>query len=143
MAVSKIMQLEKKYVMHTYKRHKIVIDKGISCYVFDKKGKKYLDLVGGIACTPIGHGNKVVAKAVCEQVKKLNNISNLYYTEPQIILAKKLVKLSGLSKCFFCNSGAEANEAAIKLARKYSISKYLLRICAYILLGSREITCIK
>ena len=73
-----------------------------------------------MATCSIGHGNKKVAEAVCNQAKKLLNVTNLYYTEPQVILAKKLVNLSGLGKCFFCNSGAEANEAAIKLARKHT-----------------------
>jgi len=116
---AKVKQLEKKYVVQTYTRAKFVLDKGKGCYVFDKNKKKYLDLVGGIACTPIGHGNKYLAYHVFKQANKLLNVSNLYYTEPQVELAGKLAKLSGLDKCFFCNSGAEANEAAIKLARKY------------------------
>ena len=120
MKASKVKQLEKKHVVQTYTRAGFVLEKGKDCYVFDKEGKKYLDLVGGIACTPIGHGNNYLASKVFEQAKKLLNVSNLYYTEPQVELAEKLAKLSGLDKCFFCNSGAEANEAAIKLARKYA-----------------------
>ena len=116
----KIIETEKKCVMQTYSRSSIVIDHGKGCYVFGKDGKKYLDLFGGLATCSIGHGNKKVAEAVCNQAKKLLNVTNLYYTEPQVILAKKLVNLSGLGKCFFCNSGAEANEAAIKLARKHT-----------------------
>ncbi|MBW2980036.1 aspartate aminotransferase family protein [Candidatus Woesearchaeota archaeon] len=119
MKSAKVKQLEKKYVVQTYSRAKFVLEKGKGCYVYDKDKKKYLDLVGGIACTPIGHGNKYLASKVAKQAKKLLNVSNLYYTEPQVELAEKLAKLSGLDKCFFCNSGAEANEAAIKLARKY------------------------
>lgn len=120
METEKIMEMEKEFIMQTYSRSPIVIECGKGCYVFDKSGKKYLDLVGGLATCSIGHGNKNVAKSVCEQSKKLLNATNLYYTEPQVILAKKLVEMSGLGKCFFCNSGAEANEAAIKLARKYT-----------------------
>jgi acetylornithine/N-succinyldiaminopimelate aminotransferase len=120
MKPAKVKQLEKKHVVQTYGRAKFVLEKGKGCYVFDKDGKKYLDLVGGIACTPIGHGNKYLALHVFHQAKKLLNVSNLYYTESQVALAEKLAKLSGLDKCFFCNSGAEANEAAIKLARKYT-----------------------
>lgn len=119
MKSSKVKQLEKKHVVQTYGRANFVLEKGKDCYVWDKNGKKYLDLVGGIACTPIGHGNVYLASKVFNQAKKLLNASNLYYTEPQVELAEKLAKLSGLDKCFFCNSGAEANEAAIKLARKY------------------------
>ncbi|MDP7622469.1 MAG: aminotransferase class III-fold pyridoxal phosphate-dependent enzyme, partial [SAR324 cluster bacterium] len=120
MDTKKIIEMEKKYIMQTYARFPAVIDHGKDCYVFDKNKKKYIDLVGGIATCPIGHANKKVSQAVCNQSKKLLNASNLYYSEPQIILAKNLAKLSGLSKCFFCNSGAEANEAAIKLARKHT-----------------------
>jgi len=115
-----IIDAEKDYVMQTYSRFDVIIEHGKDCYVSDKEGKKYLDLVGGLATCSIGHGNEKVAEAVCKQSKKLLNITNLYYTEPQIILAKKLAELSGLSKCFFCNSGTEANEAAIKLARKHT-----------------------
>ncbi len=118
-----IKRFEKKYVMQTYGRFDLVIDKGKGCYVYDKKGKKYLDFITGIACVPIGHGNKSVSNAVIKQVKKLVNVSNMYYTEEQVKLASKLSKLSGLKKCFFCNSGTEANEAAIKLAKKITGKK--------------------
>ena len=118
MKSEQIIGLEEKYIMQTYTRFPIVVDKGIGCYVFDKNGKKYLDFLGGIACNPAGHGNKEVANAIAKQAEKLLNISNLYYTEQQVVLAEKLVKISGLGKCFFCNSGAEANETAFKLARK-------------------------
>src|SRR3989338_7461218 len=101
MNTKEIVDMENEYIMQTYTRSGIAIDYGKGCYVFDKNGKKYLDLVGGLATCSIGHGNKKVAKAVCEQSKKLLNATSLYYTEPQIVLAKKLVKLSGLGKCFF------------------------------------------
>lgn len=120
METKEIIETEKRCIMQTYSRASIVIDYGKDCYVFDKDGKKYLDLFGGLATCSVGHGNKKVAEAVCAQSKKLLNVTNLYYTEPQVILAKKLIMLSGLGKCFFCNSGAEANEAAIKLARKHA-----------------------
>jgi len=118
-----IKKLEKKYVMQTYGRFDLVIAKGKGSYVYDTKGKKYLDFITGIACVPIGHSNKSVSKAVINQVKKLVQVSNMYYTEEQVKLAAKLSKLSGLKKCFFCNSGTEANEAAIKLAKKISKKK--------------------
>ncbi len=118
MKAEKIKQLEKKYIMQTYSRFNLIVDYGIGCYIYDKNGEKYLDFLGGIATCSVGHGNKEVTKAIAEQAKRLINITNLYYTEPQVELAEKLSKLSGLKKCFFCNSGAEANEAAIKLAKK-------------------------
>jgi len=123
MKSEEIKKNEEKYVMQTYGRYDLVIDHGKDSYVFDKKGKKYLDFITGIACVPVGHANKYVNKAILKQAKKLTQVSNLYYTETQVILAEKLVKLSGLGKCFFCNSGTEANEAAIKLAKKVTKKK--------------------
>ena len=120
MNTKKIIEMEKKYLMHTYSRPNFVIDHGKGCYVFDKNGKKYIDLVGGIATCPLGHGNKKLANIVKNQIEKLTNPSNLYYSEQQVLLAEKLAKLSGLDKCFFSNSGTESAEAAIKLARKYT-----------------------
>ena len=112
--------MEKKYLMHTYSRPGFVIDRGKGCYVYDKDGKKYIDLVSGIATCPIGHGNKKLANTVKKQIEKVTNPSNLYYSEEQVILAEKLAKLSGLDKCFFSNSGTESAEAAIKLVRKHT-----------------------
>ena len=108
-----------KYVMNTYGRLPIVIDRGEGCYVWDLDGKRYLDLVAGIAVNSLGHGHPAVVKAIQEQSEKLLHCSNLYWIENQVKLAKLLVEKSGLGKEFFCNSGAEANEAAIKLARKW------------------------
>ncbi len=108
---------EKKYLMQSYTRYPVVLEKGKGVWVWDSKGKKYLDCVGGIATVSVGHGNNEVSQAVSQQMKKITNVTNLYYTEPQVELAKKLSALSGLQKTFFCNSGAEANEAALKLAR--------------------------
>jgi len=118
--VTNLTSLEKKFVMGTYKRQPLIIEKGAGCYVYDNKGKKYIDLVGGIATCSIGHGNKQLAESIKKQILKIINPSNLYYSEEQILLAKKLAKISGLGKCFFSNSGTEAVEAAIKLARKHS-----------------------
>ena len=120
MDTKKIIGMEKKYLMHTYSRPGFVIDYGKGCYVFDKNGKKYIDLVSGLATCPLGHGNKELANAVKKQIEKLTNPSNLYYSEQQVLLAEKLVKLSKLDKCFFSNSGTESAEAAIKLVRKYT-----------------------
>ena len=126
MESNKIKQLESEHIMQTYTRFNLVVDHGKGCYIYDKDGKGYLDFLGGIATCSVGHGNKEVAKAISEQAKKLINITNLYYTELQVVLAEKLSKLSSLKKCFFCNSGTEANEAAIKLAKKITGKKQFI-----------------
>ncbi len=108
-----------EFVMNTYGRFPIALVKGKGAYVWDANNKQYLDFVGGIAVCALGHSAPVLIEALHEQAQKLWHVSNLYWIEPQVELAEKLVQLSGLGKAFFCNSGAEANEAAIKLARKY------------------------
>lgn len=109
----------KQYVMGTYAQAPVVIESGEGVYLTDNTGKKYLDMVSGIAVNSLGYNHPAVVNAIKEQAEKLIHISNLYWNEPQIALAEKLCKTSGLGKAFFCNSGAEANESAIKLARKY------------------------
>ena len=111
---------EQKYIFQTYARFPVLITKGKGMYLTDNEGKQYLDFLSGIAVNALGHCHPAVVNAVKNQAKKLSHTSNLYYTIPQVKLAKKLAQLSGLNKSFFCNSGAEANEAAIKLARKYA-----------------------
>lgn len=113
-----LKQLEARHVMQTYKRFDVVIKSGDGCYVYGHDGKKYLDFIGGIATCTVGHANPAVTKALADQAAQLTSVSNLYYTEPQVRLAKKLAELSGLQKCFFCHSGADSNEAAIKLAKR-------------------------
>lgn len=120
MDTKKTIELERKHIMQTYTRPEFVIEHGKGCYVFDADGKKYIDLVGGLATCIIGHGNREFAEAVKKQILKITNPTNLYYTEEQAVLAEKLAKLSGLDKCFFSNSGTESAEAAIKLARKHT-----------------------
>ncbi|PKN67670.1 MAG: acetylornithine transaminase [Deltaproteobacteria bacterium HGW-Deltaproteobacteria-12] len=115
-----IMALADENIMNTYKRFPIVLVKGLGQKVWDVEGKEYLDFVSGIAVCSLGHSHPQVVAAVKQQAEKLTHVSNLYYTEPQARLAKKLVDNSFADKVFFCNSGAEANEAAIKLARKYA-----------------------
>ena len=117
MSTEEVIAAGQKYVMNTYGRLPIVIDKGEGCYVWDLDGNRYLDLVAGIAVNSLGHSHPAVTKAIQEQCGKLLHCSNLYWIENQVKLAKLLVEKSGLGKAFFCNSGAEANEAAIKLAR--------------------------
>jgi acetylornithine aminotransferase len=107
-------------VMPTYGRFPIAIDKGEGCRLWDTEGKEYLDFVAGIATCTLGHAHPALIKAVTEQIKKLHHVSNLYYIPEQGQLAEWLVNHSCMDKVFFCNSGAEANEAAIKLVRKYA-----------------------
>jgi acetylornithine/N-succinyldiaminopimelate aminotransferase len=120
MKEKEIMVLADKCIMNTYKRFPVVIVKGLGQKVWDVNGKEYLDFVAGIAVCNLGHSHPHVIAAVKDQLEKLTHISNLYYIEPQAQLAHLLVENSFADKVFFCNSGAEANEAAIKLARKYA-----------------------
>lgn len=112
-----------KVIMRTYSRYPIAFDYGKGIYLWDTNGKKYLDFVAGIAVNSLGYANEKLVKAISGQAGRLIHVSNLYYTKPQIELAEKLVKYSDFDKVFFCNSGAEANEAALKLCRKYAVMK--------------------
>jgi acetylornithine/N-succinyldiaminopimelate aminotransferase len=114
-----IQDLEHRYVMGTFKRLPVVLTEGHGCVVKDDQGREYLDLVGGIAVNLLGHAHPAVSEAVARQAGRLIHTSNLYYTEPQVHLAQRLVELAFPARVFFCNSGAEANEAAIKIARKW------------------------
>ncbi|MBN2419465.1 MAG: aminotransferase class III-fold pyridoxal phosphate-dependent enzyme, partial [Deltaproteobacteria bacterium] len=113
-----------KYMFQTYGRFPVTLVRGDGCRVWDEHGKEYIDFVGGIAVCALGHSSPVVTKALTGQATELVHVSNLYYTVPQTRLAKLLVENSFADRVFFCNSGAEANEAAIKLARRYSIEKF-------------------
>ena len=112
-----------KNLMNTYSPLPITFTKGKGVWLWDNQGNKYLDALGGIAVCSIGHCHPKLVKAISEQAETLIHTSNLYHIDKQEILAKKLASLSGLNKSFFCNSGAEANEAAIKLARLYGHKK--------------------
>lgn len=114
-----VFQTDKEYYMPVFARYPLILDHGEGPYVFDTDGKKYIDFLAGIAVNVLGHAHPKLVAAISEQAGKLIHCSNLYYTEAQATLAKTLVQLSGLNKVFFGNSGAEANEGAIKLARKY------------------------
>jgi len=118
------VSLADKYLFPTYKRPPFVLVKGEGCRVWDEKGKEYLDFVGGIAVCALGHSSPIVTRALDEQSKTLVHVSNLYYTRPQVELARLLVENSFADRVFFCNSGAEANEAAIKIARRYTREKF-------------------
>ena len=112
------------FIAHTYKRIPLLITKGEGCWLWDGSGRRYLDFLSGIAVCNLGHAHKNVVDALCYQAARLSHTSNLFYTEPQIKAAEMLVAHSFGDGVFFCNSGAEANEAAIKLARRYSWKKY-------------------
>lgn len=116
--------LGQERVMNTYMRQPFALIKGEGSYVWDADGNKYLDMVSGIAVNNIGHCHPKVAEAVARQASTLIHCSNLYWIEPQVRLAQLITDNSCGTKVFFCNSGAEANEAAIKLARKWSYNKY-------------------
>ncbi|MEH1838780.1 MAG: aspartate aminotransferase family protein [Nostoc sp.] len=107
-------------VMSTYARFPLALERGAGCRVWDTQGREYLDFVAGIATCTLGHAHPVMVEAVTRQIQKLHHVSNLYYIPEQGELAKWLVEHSCADRVFFCNSGAEANEAAIKLARKYA-----------------------
>ena len=111
------METAGAHLLQNYRQQPIVLDRGLGAQVWDIEGKKYLDLLGGIATCALGHCHPEVVAAVKAQLDKLWHTSNVFYTVPQIELAKKLTAASGLDRAFFCNSGAEANEALFKLAR--------------------------
>ena len=115
-----IFAKDKSDYLPVFARYNIVLDHGDGPYVYDTKGKKYIDFLAGIAVNVVGHNYKPLVETVSQQASKMIHCSNLYYTEVQVEAAEKLKKLSGMDKVFFGNSGAEANEGAIKLARKYA-----------------------
>jgi len=120
MEVKKFFDESSRYIMNTYTRFPVVLRKGRGMKVWSSDGKEYLDFVGGVAVNILGHCHPRVVVAIQKQAQRLIHVSNYYYIEPQIKLAKLLVEHSFADKVFFCNSGAEAIEAAIKLARKYA-----------------------
>ena len=117
-------QQDKEYIANTYSRFNVCFEKGKGSLLWDVEGKEYIDLGSGIGVTAFGVDDDEWSKAVIAQTHALNHISNLYYSVPQIKLAEMLCKQTGMKKVFFCNSGAESNECAIKAARKYSHDKY-------------------
>lgn len=122
MTDKEIYQQDKEAYLPVFARYQIVLDHGEGPYVYDINGKKYIDYLGGIAVNVLGHNHPGLVKAISDQAGKMIHCSNLYYTKVQAEAAVKLKKLSGLDKVFFGNSGAEANEGAIKAARKYAHS---------------------
>jgi predicted acetylornithine/succinylornithine family transaminase len=120
METKKLIDESNLYIMNTYKRFPVVLRKGRGMKVWSTDGKEYLDFVGGVAVNILGHCHPRVVVAIQKQAQRLLHVSNYYHIKPQIKLAKLLIQHTFADKVFFCNSGAEANEAAIKLARKYS-----------------------
>ena len=121
--MSELKTIDKEYVANTYARFPVEPVSGKGSLVWDEAGKEYIDMGSGIGVTAFGIADDAWVAAVTEQLGKLQHMSNLYYTEPCAMLAKMLCERSGMKKVFFCNSGAEANEGAIKAARKYAAEK--------------------
>lgn len=120
MNTKEIIDVEDKCFINTFTRQPIVLDHGDGVKVWDKDGNEYIDVFAGIAVNILGHNNKKVVKAIQDQVEKLIHISNIYYNEPAVEFAKRLTELTCLDRIFYANSGAEANEGAIKIAIKYT-----------------------
>lgn len=119
-----IKDIDTTYIAGTYARYDVVLTHGKNALVYDETGKEYIDCTAGIGVNSLGFANKEWVDAVCKQASELAHVSNLYYTTPGATLAKTLCEKSGMKRLFFANSGAEANEGAIKVARKYSYDKY-------------------
>ena len=124
MTFEEIKALDEQYVMHSYARFPVALDRGKGATLWDTEGREYIDFTAGIGVTSLGHGDEGWQQAVTGQAAKLGHISNLFYTEPYAKAAQKLCSRTGMAKVMFGNSGAEANEAMIKLARKWSFDKY-------------------
>lgn len=124
MTYQELEQEEKQYVMQTYSRFQIALDHGIGACLWDTDGKKYIDMTSGIGVCSLGYHHQELIFAIGQQSCKLMHCSNLFLTEPMLGVAKELIISCGMGKIFFANSGAEANEGAIKLARKYSYDRY-------------------
>lgn len=120
MSLSSVQRAEAELLLPTYDRHPVMFTRGRGVHLWDSKGKKYLDLLSGIGVNALGHGHPAIQAALSKQAKRLIHTSNLFFHEFQAELAKELTKISGLDRAFFCNSGTEAWEGALKLARAYA-----------------------
>jgi len=121
--LSKVLKLEEKYVLHTYDRHPILLTHGKGAYLYADDGSKYLDFLSGIGVMALGYSHPAITRVIKEQAGKLVHVSNLFYTEFPSLLAQKLARLSGLNRAFFSNSGTEAWEGALKIARAVASGK--------------------
>jgi predicted acetylornithine/succinylornithine family transaminase len=117
MNLAELKTLDDQYILNSYKRYPLQVVRGEGVYVYDENGRKYLDFLSGIAVNALGYSHPAIVGAIKNQAEKLIHISNLFYTDMPVMLAKRLCEISGMSKVFFCNSGAEANELAVKIAR--------------------------
>ncbi|MGA7269646.1 MAG: acetylornithine transaminase [Acidimicrobiia bacterium] len=122
--MTSLFEREAASLMHTYGRAPVTFVSGEGSWLMDERGRRYLDFLTGLAVVSVGHANPSVARAVCDQMTRLTHVSNLYYTEPMVSLAEALTARSGLDRVFFANCGATANEAAIKLARRFGQSRF-------------------
>ena len=118
--LASVIRAEQELLLPTYDRHKILFTRGRGVYLWDSEGKRYLDFLSGIGVNALGHAHPAIQKVLKQQAGKLIHISNLFYHEYQAELAKRLTKISGLDRAFFCNSGTEAWEGALKMARAYA-----------------------
>src|SRR5579885_1180446 len=114
-----VMDLERDYLLQNYTRYPVVLERGKGCYVFDTEGRRYLDLIAGIGVNALGHAHPRIVKVIREQAARLIHCSNLYYHPYQGQLAERLAKMSGLDRTFFANTGTEAVEGALKIARAH------------------------
>ncbi len=124
MNFEELQALDARYVMQTYGRFPVAVDHGKGAILWDVEGKEYIDFASGIGVNSVGYANEKWQAAIQNQAARLGHISNLFYSEPYILLAQRLCQRSGMSAAFFANGGGEANEGMIKLARKYSFDKY-------------------
>ncbi|RMF82597.1 MAG: aminotransferase class III-fold pyridoxal phosphate-dependent enzyme, partial [Nitrospirae bacterium] len=124
MGAETVIERAERVVMATYARVPVTFVRGEGCRLWDAEGRRYLDLASGIGCCSLGHAHPALTRALREQAGRLLQVSNLYYTEPMVAAAERLCGASFGARVFFCNSGAEANEAAIKLARKRSHDRF-------------------
>jgi len=123
MTKTSVRDLESKYIVQTYRRTPIVLVRGKGARVFDEDGREYLDMLAGIGVGALGHGHEGLARAIAEQAREMIHCSNLFFHPLQVQVAERLARLSGLSRTFFCNSGAEAVEGCLKFARRYWYTK--------------------
>jgi acetylornithine/N-succinyldiaminopimelate aminotransferase len=119
MSLESLLGAAERHLYPNYRQPPLVIDRGEGVRLWDTSGKQYIDLYAGIAVSILGHGHPALARTLAEQAKKLLHLSNYFYNEPNVRLAEKLCALTGMDRAFFCNSGTEANEAVLKLARRY------------------------
>ncbi len=126
-----LIRIEHERMFQTYKRLPVVIGKAEGCRIYDEDGSEYLDFLGGIAVNALGHGHPEIKKAIYGQAEKYLHVSNYFYQEPQILLAQKIYEMTGFERVFFSNSGTEAIEGAIKLARRYGNARVKSEIVAF------------